>query len=189
VRSVTSLENYSKTSTLAADDITELHAARLLLLLSICGKDNSIEGLTKLAKLDFFLRYPKFFERVQAREPNTALTAAANALGQSKTESPMVRYKYGPWDNRYYQLLAYLESRNLITIDKLNTKTYRFTLTALGDTTAQRLQTEIAFLHVVAHAREVSKLFRSVTGNKLKNLIYKEFTDEVSDRKLGEVIE
>ena len=42
---------------LSADDIVEFHAARLLLLMSICGVAGRIDGLTKMAKLDFFARY------------------------------------------------------------------------------------------------------------------------------------
>jgi hypothetical protein len=48
----------------AADDLLEFHAARLLLLFKFCGKTNRnsglprIDGLTKMAKLDFFVRHP-----------------------------------------------------------------------------------------------------------------------------------
>ena len=51
---------------LAADDIVEFHAARLLLLMEICGVKGRIDGLTKMAKLDFFSRYPDFFEVARA---------------------------------------------------------------------------------------------------------------------------
>ena len=44
---------------LAADDILEFHAARLLLLLSICGVSGRIDGLTKMAKLDFLCTLPR----------------------------------------------------------------------------------------------------------------------------------
>ncbi len=46
---------------LAADDLLEFHAARLLLLFKVCGVAGRIDGLTKMAKLDFFVRYPQFF--------------------------------------------------------------------------------------------------------------------------------
>ena len=48
------------------DAAPELHAARLLVLISaFSGEDHagSMEGLTKLAKLDFLLRYPVMLER------------------------------------------------------------------------------------------------------------------------------
>ncbi len=54
-------------ATIADLDATpELHTARLLVLLStFAGDDGSdtMEGLTKLAKLDFLLRYPVMLER------------------------------------------------------------------------------------------------------------------------------
>lgn len=42
------------------DDAVDFHASRLLLLLNLCGTNPGpgIEGRTKFAKLDFFLRYP-----------------------------------------------------------------------------------------------------------------------------------
>ena len=46
---------------LRADDIVEFHAARLLLLFDLCGTSGRIDSLTKMAKLDFFVRYPDFF--------------------------------------------------------------------------------------------------------------------------------
>ena len=55
-------------SPLPAEDVLELHAARLVLLLKHCGVKNRIDGLTKLAKLDFFVRYPEFFH--QGRQGN-----------------------------------------------------------------------------------------------------------------------
>ena len=51
---------------LAADDILEFHAARLLLLIHVCGTAGRIDGLTKMAKLDFFTRYPDFFDAARA---------------------------------------------------------------------------------------------------------------------------
>jgi hypothetical protein len=54
---------------LSADDIVEFHAARLLLLLSVCGVAGRIDGLTKMAKLDFFARYPDFSWRALPIRP------------------------------------------------------------------------------------------------------------------------
>lgn len=87
---------------LPADDILEFHAARLLLLIRICGTASRIDGLTKLAKLDFFVRYPDFFE-VASKTP-----ASGNTYKHT-IESAMVRHHYGPWDKRYYHVLSVLE--------------------------------------------------------------------------------
>jgi hypothetical protein len=99
VKSLRRLGTQSLGTSLLADDILEFHAGRLLLLLRICGTANRIDGLTKLAKLDFFARYPDFFRRITGERPVNA-----------DVESSMTRFHYGPWDHRYYQLLSTLES-------------------------------------------------------------------------------
>ncbi|MGW1659448.1 hypothetical protein [Streptomyces atratus] len=54
------------------DDSPDFHAARLLLLIHLCGQQGSyIAGRTKFARLDFFLRYPGFLERAHAALPQT----------------------------------------------------------------------------------------------------------------------
>lgn len=48
------------------DQSPELHATRILLLLNAFAEEGQcgvIDGLTKLAKLDFLLRYPVMLER------------------------------------------------------------------------------------------------------------------------------
>ena len=54
----------------ALDAAPGLHLARILLLLNAFSKEDdegSIEGLTKLAKLDFLLRYPVMLDRARER--------------------------------------------------------------------------------------------------------------------------
>lgn len=115
--------------TLLADDILEFHAARIILLIRLCGTKNRIDGLTKLAKLDFFVRYPQFFDRACAAS-GEHIRSVSNSI-----EASMVRHHYGPWDHRYYDVLAYLRSRGLIEIRK-DKKTFKFYLTEIGQETA-----------------------------------------------------
>jgi hypothetical protein len=61
MKSLHHLGNQSLGLPLSADSVVEFHAARLLLLLNLCGTAGRIDGLTKLAKLDFFVRYPDFY--------------------------------------------------------------------------------------------------------------------------------
>ena len=61
-----------------------------------------------MAKLDFFVRYPEFFDEVCAYLGHPISGVAITR------ESGMVRFHYGPWDNRYYQVLAYLEGVGLL---------------------------------------------------------------------------
>jgi hypothetical protein len=96
---------------LSPDNVVEFHAARLLLLISLCGTGGRIDGLTKMAKLDFFVRYPDFFAVAKK-------DAVRSSESEESVESAMVRHHYGPWDKRYYHVLAYLEAKQLISIAK-----------------------------------------------------------------------
>lgn len=173
---------------LSADDIVEFHAARLLLLLKLCGVSRRIGGLTKMAKLDFFARYPDFFEAARAA---TLRAQRPDAPHQTETddavESAMVRHHYGPWDKRYYHVLAHLEAKRLITVSKEGSA-YQIALTDLGDDCAKALATRPSFAPLVARMREVKKTFGAKSGAFLKNLIYRIFDEEVGRRSLGEVI-
>lgn len=167
---------------IAADDIAELHAARLLLLINICGvKGEKIEGLTKLAKLDFFVRYPIFFNRIAVQLGKKELSKI------EYIESSMVRHHYGPWDKRYYHILAYLESRRLIKVEKKK-KTYNFQITNIGKLKAEILIEQKNFKNLVLQMKEIKKLLGRKSGSQLKNLIYETFDLEVKQLKHGDII-
>jgi hypothetical protein len=182
MKSLKNLADRPAATPLAADDILEFHAGRLLLLLSTCGGTaETINGLTKMAKLDFFVRYPDFFSAALA-EGLRRKTARTEAV-----EAAMVRHHYGPWDKRYYHVLAYLESRRLIRI-VLTGRTRRLALTALGKATARKLLSNEAFRELIAHMRNVNEALGRKSGNELKNMIYDLFGEEVAEQPLGRVI-
>lgn len=166
---------------LLADDLLEFHAARLLLVLRFCGVANRIDGLTKLAKLDFFARYPVFFAdaclaRGEAPPPIT-----------SGIESAMVRHHYGPWDKRYYHVLAFLEGTALMTVSRQEGN-YRFTLTEEGVARANEIAQTDAYALLVAQLRHLKRVFGGKSGEAIKRFIYEQFDREVAKRLLGEVI-
>ena len=173
---------------LLADDIVEFHAARLMLLMHVCGVKGRIDGLTKMAKLDFFARYPDFFE--VARSAVTQADADG-ASGEGRfydgVELAMVRHHYGPWDKRYYHVLAHLEAKRLITVSKEG-KSYRIALTDLGRERAATLAARPSFAPLVERMREVKKTFGRKTGTFLKDLIYRLFDEEIGRRRMGEMI-
>jgi hypothetical protein len=57
----------------------------------------------KMAKLDFFSRYPDFFEVARAAIAPSQSTAEQQETDDT-VESAMVRHHYGPWDKRYYHV-------------------------------------------------------------------------------------
>ena len=173
--------HYPAARPLNADQVIEYHAARLLLLLHVCGTKGRIHGLTKLAKLDFFVRYPAFFERA-AKELDMAVVA-----GTPVNDSAMVRHHYGPWDPRYYQVLAYLEGRELITVEKEKTA-FIFALTDEGATAAKQLAAAPPYSDIVAHMKKVKTVFGGKSGDAIKKLVYQVFDDEVAKLSRGQVI-
>lgn len=172
---------------LSADQIIEFHLARILLLLKLCGRNNRIAGLMKFAKLDFFVRYPEFFERARGRLDKEANRAEPPRDDFNTIESSMIRHHYGPWDQRYYRLLARLTSTGLIKVEKSG-RTYNIELTDAGRECSSLLCADEAFGALSIHMREVSRVFGGKSGTALKNLIYETFENEVAEKPLGEAI-
>jgi len=99
----------------------------------------------------------------------------------------MVRHHYGPWDPRYYQVLAYLEARELIMIPR-NKNAFVFVLTEEGALLAGKLVRASAFSELVSHMRKVKSLFGARSGDWLKKLVYRVFDEEVAKLARGDVI-
>lgn len=182
MNSIQNIGRYPAGRPLVSDNILEFHAARLILLLHCCGVKGRIDGLTKLAKLDFFVRYPKFFERACEALGAPSLQVLADV------ESVMVRHHYGPWDHRYYHVLAYIESRDLVIVSREGARAYRFQLTVTGKQVAERLAEVPSFQEMGALMARVRGVLGKQSGMALKELIYRLFEREVAARNLGEVI-
>lgn len=182
MKSIKNLYSYPNSSPLLSDDIVEFHAARILLLLKNCGKHGKINGLTKMAKLDFFIRYPSFFEQIC-----NYLDVSVNTTFDT-VDSRMVRHHYGPWDHRYYHVLAFLSSRSLITVMK-KSKSFELRLTKQGREISNTLASSEEFASLQAHMLNVAGVLGGFTGNKLKKLIYSVFQEDIADLSLKEIIE
>src|SRR3989304_7704696 len=82
-----------------------LGEGRLLILINaFTTPTKSLEGRTKLAKLDFFLRYPGHLERALAILGPAKISIPEEE--QENIETKMVRYRFGPWDPSYFSLLG-----------------------------------------------------------------------------------
>jgi hypothetical protein len=188
MKSINRLGTFPASLTMAADDIVEFHAARLLLLLRFCGTSGSINGLTKMAKLDFFVRYPDFFAVARASSlPHSSTPAVPLQQAKDAVESAMVRHHYGPWDKRYYHILAILESKQLVTIIKEG-NSYRIALATAGQQKAKAIAARSSFDPLVARMKEVKEIFGRKDGTYLKKLIYRLFEAEVAQRPMGQMI-
>jgi hypothetical protein len=175
-------------SPLDVDDVPEFHAARLMLLLGICGEGRThlLRGRTKLAKLDFFVRYPTFLESALRTLRGRGRTHVRYAAGDEDVEAAMVRYHYGPWDQRYYDLLAMLTARGLLRIGGGPVETY--SLTDPGAAIAAGLAADPAFAPIVRRCEAARDGLAWMTGTQLKEFVYSSFADEVANREHGQLI-
>lgn len=182
MKSLARYGNYPRALPLLADDIIEFHAVRLLFLLRYCGQANTIRGLTKMAKLDFFVRYPRFFALACEH------LGLATLPTYSGVESHMIRFHYGPWDQRYYHVLSYLEGKRLITLSQEG-NTYVISLTHLGHEVTDTLSRDDTFNVLREQISRVGEVLGNKRGNQLKEMVYQLFDKEVASLPLDTVIE
>ena len=162
-----------------ADDM-DYHLARLLILLREFGRPGTkgLDGLTKLAKLDFLLRYPTFTDRLlEERQAAWPLGSEPSYEETLAVESRMIRYKYGPWDNRYYPLIGRLVGYGLAEPIKGKGRT-SLRLTDKGAELADRISASEEWQIVAARSSMLKKRF-NLSGSALKNLIYDSLPDAV----------
>ncbi|MFZ0626678.1 MAG: hypothetical protein WAN34_09295 [Acidimicrobiia bacterium] len=155
---------------------------RLLLLISAFG-DKGIEGRTKLAKLDFFIRYPAYLWRalqIRAPQENRQVEGIEDA---GPIESRMIRYRYGPWDPSYFTLLGRLIGRGMVGVVP-GRRAFRYRATDQGRQTAALLASHDAWESTQSRCKLV-KRHLDLQGSTLKDFVYAHFP-EVSSARWGE---
>jgi DNA-binding PadR family transcriptional regulator len=168
------------------DDYIEFHAARILLLLQNCN--GIIDGRTKLAKLDFFLRYPAAINRViDLRLLNTPeIDLKQLRVIPNSIESQMIRYRYGPWDPKYPIIIPFLQSLDLIQIHSGRAETY--TITERGKQAVVELLKHPSYEELDLRSKAVNQIFGDWAGSQIKKFIYDNF-DEIAKLPIGEPIQ
>jgi hypothetical protein len=165
-----------------------LHVGRLLVLLSaFAGKDGkgSVDGITKLAKLDFLLRYPVNLERALQVRAKRGIDANVVDYERKSIESSMVRYRFGPWDFRYRRFLNSLIARGL-ALATIEGRTIKIVLTELGMELAQQLSASPEFATIADRSR-LLKRHCDLTATNLMKFIYETFP-ELSSMSSGKPI-
>lgn len=160
----------------------ELHLGRILVLLNAFSEfDNEgIGGITKLAKLDFLLRYPAFLERALEAKGVSSGEVRVRDYERISIESRMVRYRYGPWDFRYRKLLNSLVGLGLVKLS-VEGKTVNILLTQKGRMISAEIAESKPF-HILAMRSSLLKKNFDLGGTKLKNFIYETFPDIITLR-------
>lgn len=171
---------------LAEDD--NIHTARLLILLrAFAGRSGAkkINGLTKLVKLDFLLRYPIYFSQALEQKGISPEKVKIKNYEKRSVESKMIRYHYGPWDPRYRRFINILVGKGLCEVD-VRGRTIFIGLTRKGKKVTEKLNKCTAFQDFVDRSNLLKKHFDK-SGTVLKDFIYETFPEIVSLKK-GEII-
>lgn len=163
------------------DQATDLHLARLLILIdAFSDQENgqSIEGLTKLAKLDFLLRYPIMLERALIAKKQSIREVQLEENERLSVESQMVRYRFGPWDHRYREFLNILVAKGLISVS-IEGRRVNIAATKSGKEYALQLKSNLHFQQYRRRANVLKRHF-DMTATNLMRFIYETFPEVVS---------
>ncbi|GAA3249262.1 hypothetical protein GCM10020216_081250 [Nonomuraea helvata] len=160
----------------------DYHVARVLLLVVSFTKPRGggIDGLTKLAKLDFLIRYPVMLERLAFElDPTMDLRGSSPTDAERlAVESRMVRYKFGPWDDNYYPIVGALIGMGLIqTVPGRGRIAVR--ATPAGAKLSESLARDKNWRIVALRCRLTARHF-DMSGNSLKELIYASLPEAIN---------
>ena len=171
-----------------AESADELHLGRLLILLRAFdrGRGNAVEGIMKLAKLDFLLRYPNCLERVLTAEKKNPKSVDIKDYERGSIETKMVRFRYGPWDGRYRKWIGLLMSKDLV-VTYVKGKTVYVKLTDKGREVAGLMASLDEFRDIEKRSKLVVSVVGKMPATRLKDFIYETFP-ELLDMKWGEEI-
>jgi hypothetical protein len=176
------------------ENLDSLHVGRLLVLLgsaderkrSSATKAQAVEGITKLAKLDFFLRYPTYLERALTALGKPPSLAKVESRERTSIEAKMVRFRYGPWDSRYRRWLGLLHARKLVNIS-VQGNTVMIGLTDQGRALAAEMSATDAFQDLAERSEVILKNLGGMSATKLKNFVY-QVVPEITTMEWGEDI-
>lgn len=174
----------------ALKDDLAYHQARVMLLIdavsSTDGHAKKLDGLTKLAKLDFLTRYPAVastvLDKISPTDPRLHLP-----VDDAPVEAPMIRYKYGPWDDRYYAIIGALVGRGLVRYAAARKGNVALAPTAAGRKLAAGLALTREWSEIADRCKAIAEGSQNLTGNALKDLIYARLP-ALMDRPHREVI-
>lgn len=172
-----------------SERIDDLHLARLIILMSkIGGKPSGVvDGIMKLAKLDFLLRYPVYLERVLNLVGGRSLQIPGELHEWDNVESKMIRFRYGPWDPRYRRWIGLMVAKGL-AVTFLRGRTVMVSLTTRGQKVAEELSAQEEFSSLDKRSNIVAKKLGRLSGTKLKNMVY-DAVPEITGMPWGEVIQ
>jgi hypothetical protein len=170
------------------DSVAINHEGRLLILIekfSSGSNAEGIRGMTKLAKLDFLLRYPTFLERALRIRKRSTSAVKVQDYERLSVEARMVRYRFGPWDHRYPEILRRLSARGLVTVSREG-RTIVLKTTREGSELANKLAAAAPFGDISSRSAILRTHF-DLAATTLMKLIYEMFPEVISLRANAEI--
>ena len=167
----------------------EFHLARLLLLLKAAAgrSDKPVQGIMKLAKMDFLLRYPNCLVRVLKAVGKEALVQQIPEEERNTIEARMIRFRFGPWDSRYRRWIGLLVAKGLAHT-YLDGRTVNVKLTDAGVNVASHIAELDEYRSLAHRSQMVSSAVGSFPATKLKDFVYQVFP-EIVNMQWGRQIE
>jgi hypothetical protein len=180
----------------AVENSDEFNEARLLVLLRAAagnaGAPKPMDGIMKLAKMDFLLRYPNMLARALEARASTKksankLAAAIPEEDRDTVEARMIRFRFGPWDPRYRRWLSILVAKGMAHVFHEG-RTVKVLLTEKGKNVAEQLATTEAFAPLAKRAKVVNFAVGDMAATKITAFVY-QIAPELLDMKWGRLIE
>jgi len=173
----------------AIENTDEFHLARLLVLIRANAKrsDKPVNGIMKLAKLDFLLRYPSCLRRALLALGRKSAAESIPEDERNTIEARMVRFRFGPWDKRYRRWIGLLVAKGLAQT-YLQGKTVNIALTESGKRVAEELAELPDFKSLADRSALIATALGDFGGSRLKEFIYRVFP-EIVDMQWGRSIE
>jgi hypothetical protein len=171
------------------ENADDFHVARLLLLLKAgAGRSNKpVQGIMKLAKMDFLLRYPNCLVRVLKALGKQLAADSIPEEERNTIEARMIRFRFGPWDKRYRRWIGLLVSKGLANTF-LDGRTVNVKLTDAGSELATHIATLEVFEPLAVRSGLIAAAVGRLSATRLKEFIYEVFP-EIVDMRWGRDIE
>jgi len=156
----------------------DLHLGRILILLkAFAGKkqNRAIDGLDKLAELDFFLRYPVYLERALPARGTSSDKADIKDYERQSIEANTAYYSYKPWSVEYRRFISLLVAKDLVSLD-FEKNIIKVTLSKKGIEVANSLSKKESY-YIIEKRASILKQNFNLTSRNLITFIYENFPE------------
>lgn len=154
------------------DEQDELHIIRVLILVyTLIGSKNdktTIE-LTKLAKMDFLLRYPSALDSALTslnKNKNLNITEAE----KNNIETNILSFRFSPWSSDFRRLMVLLNAKSLLRWERRE-KSLDIYKTPIGLKLYQELLNFDEFKSMIQQAKAIKTNISTLSTIKLDSLL------------------